>query len=458
MSARSWFTAAVALGVSVCAVGAVSAGAATRGAMTRMAPQRSETTPVPMTHPLPANEKPPPGWIAIEEVSNGCGGGEASTEPGLQNWIGDSATFGDGLLTDPRYEVNFREACNLHDAAYSGAYVWDSIHGKFTDFRGMTQKEADDKLQSDMDRLCEKTIPARWETTRANCKAGIGHWLAVRAIGGLGPYKRRIDLTGKWFNTNPGWPLCDTGGSDWTVTQTGRRVTAEWQHGTDGSKFGHFEGTLITRDHDSIVQGTYTVTAGRNGPKVDSGEMMFVVNPAADSIDFNGKLPGGNVARREQGLNSLSGRLARGQLPKCSPSITTTTQTQPTKPAAVEPTTLTLTVNGKSDTATTARPTNDDPNPLVVHYGTPLNIKVTANTAMPKGWSIQVHHNGDVLSTGSGDYPAVCQVKTGASSCSVTRPPPTAALTGDVDDIVYAQLLAPTYVARNVQIIVNYRK
>jgi hypothetical protein len=49
-------------------------------------------------------------------------------------------------------------------------------------------------------------------------------------------------------------------------------------------------------------------------------------------------------------------------------------------------------------------------------------------------------------------------VKSGASSCCVTRPPPTAALTGDVDDIVYAQLLDPAYVARSVQIMVNYRK
>jgi hypothetical protein len=123
-----------------------------------------------------------------------------------------------------------------------------------------------------------------------------------------------------------------------------------------------------------------------------------------------------------------------------------------------EPTTLTLTVNGKSATATTAKPTNDDPDPLVVHYGSSLNIKVTANGAMPKGWSVVVRHNGDVLSHGNGDYALVCQVKAGASSCSVTRPPPTAALNADFDDLVYAQLLAPTYVARNVQILVNYRK
>jgi hypothetical protein len=126
--------------------------------------------------------------------------------------------------------------------------------------------------------------------------------------------------------------------------------------------------------------------------------------------------------------------------------------------APTTPTTMTLTVNGKSATATTAKPSNDDPNPLVVHYGTSLTIIVTANAPMPKGWDIKVHHNGDVLSTGSGDYPVVCTVKTGASSCSVTRPPPTAALTGDVDDVVYAQLETPTGNLRYVQILVYYRK
>lgn len=127
------------------------------------------------------------------------------------------------------------------------------------------------------------------------------------------------------------------------------------------------------------------------------------------------------------------------------------------QPKPTEPTTMTLTVNGKSATATTAKPSNDDPNPLVVHYGTSLNIAVTANAPMPKGWSIVVRHNGDVLSS-SGNYHGVCEVKTGASSCTVTRPPPTAALTGDVDDVVFAQLLAPDHLVFNVQILVNYRK
>src|SRR5579864_175328 len=50
-------------------------------------------TPVPMSIPVPTDKPAPAGSIPIEKVSNGCGGGGASTEPGLQNWVGDSATY-----------------------------------------------------------------------------------------------------------------------------------------------------------------------------------------------------------------------------------------------------------------------------------------------------------------------------------------------------------------------------
>src|SRR5258708_6021981 len=114
--------------------------------------------------------------------------------------------------------------------------------------------------------------------------------------------------------------------------------------------------------------------------------------------------------------NADGGRASLNAEPRCPPRLAPTT-----------PTTMTLSVNGKSATATTAKPTNDDPNPLVVHYGTSLNIAVTANAPMPPGWKIEARHTGDVLSTGSGDYPVVCTVKSGASSCNVTRPPPATA-------------------------------
>jgi len=121
------------------------------------------------------------------------------------------------------------------------------------------------------------------------------------------------------------------------------------------------------------------------------------------------------------------------------------------KPIALE-----LSVNGKSARATTAKPTNDDPIPVIVPYGASLNIKADADKPMPTGWKIEVRHNGDVKSTGSGDYPVVCTTTT--ATCVVTRPPPTLAVSADFDDVVYAQIVSPDGVFRQVQILVYYRK
>jgi hypothetical protein len=119
------------------------------------------------------------------------------------------------------------------------------------------------------------------------------------------------------------------------------------------------------------------------------------------------------------------------------------------------PVSLELTVNGKSDRATTAQPTNDDPIPLIVHYGTSLNIKAVADKPMPAGWTIQVYHPGDPLDP-PGAYYLVC--KTTTASCGATRPAPTNAASADFDDGVYAQIVYPNGVFRSVQILVYYRK
>ena len=163
--------------------------------------------------------------------------------------------------------------------------------------------------------------------------------------------------------------------------------------------------------------------------------------------------------KRAEGQSAAIGRNSQVQVSFQGHCLRTTAAVGQPTCGSPEPTTLTLTVNGRSGTATTAKPSfGFGQSPLVVPYGTTLNIKVSANAPMPKGWKIETRHNGDVLSTGSGDYPVVCLVQSGASSCSVTRPPPTAALTGDVDDTVYAELLAPGHLVRTVYILVNYRK
>jgi hypothetical protein len=260
---------------------------------------------VDVDHPLPA--KRPPGWIAIEAVSNGCGPGKAQAEPGAINKLTDSSTFGNGNPFDPSFTVNFRAACLLHDAGYSGALVWDRINGKFVDFRGMTKKEVDDKFFDDMAKLCEAKIPARWETALKNCKEGIGRYLIVRA--GFG-YRDRVDLTGTWLNPAPGWPVCDVGAHPWRITQTGRKVTARWRHG-NGTQTGEFDGIFVTGDQagDDRVEGTFTIN-DTNG-KVGGGSMTFVVK-SEDGFDFNGGSVGGKMTRR-----STQGVAARVLPPRC---------------------------------------------------------------------------------------------------------------------------------------------
>jgi hypothetical protein len=370
--------------------------------------------------PLP--DKRPPGWIAIEDVSNGCGAGAASIEPGLQNWVGDSATFSDGNPFDPSFTVNFREACNLHDAAYSGAHVWDGINGEFKDFRGMTRRQADDKLQTDMDVLCDEQIPAQWEKTRASCKAGIGHWLAVR-IGGafFGAYKERPDLTGSWVNRAPGWPLCDIGAHPWDVKQTGRTVTAVWRHGADGSQVGRFEGVMTTRDDDNVVKGTFTVTNGQGGAKVSGGDMTFTVK-TGETFDFNGRGVGGVMIRNPRSTEGV----ASAQAPHRCKKVGVATTTRPSAPSSGRTATkLRLTLRGPRGAAWSERDLK-----TLKATATPTDPVVTAKitdtvsgTATLGGGTLGP---GEILfvfathkTADSAEYVYLC---TGKGSCSFTMP------------------------------------
>lgn len=281
VSTRTWI---VLLGVALAAACAVATATARTAAN--------------IDHPLP--DKRPPGWVAIETVSNGCGPGKARAKPNAVNALTDSSTFGSGNPFDPTFEVNFREACLLHDAGYSGALVWDKINGKFVDFRGLTKKEVDDKFFDDMAKLCEAKIPARSEAALKNCKEGIGRYLIVRA--GFG-FRDRIDLSGTWLNPAPGWPVCDIGAHPWRITHKGRNVIASWRHG-NGDQKGEFVGVYVTGDQegDDRVEGTFTITDASG--KVGGGSMTFVVG-SADGFDFNGTGVGGKMTRR-----STQGRAA----------------------------------------------------------------------------------------------------------------------------------------------------
>src|SRR5437879_3107308 len=69
----------------------------------------------------PADTPPvPEAVVGLASVSNGCGGGVASRE----YKYGDDSSFVNTNVPfagEKVWHVNFREACELHDAGYSGA-------------------------------------------------------------------------------------------------------------------------------------------------------------------------------------------------------------------------------------------------------------------------------------------------------------------------------------------------
>jgi hypothetical protein len=280
-------------------------------------------------HPLPQDR--PPGWIAIDKVSDGCGQKGSIFRAHEQVYKSD--------LIGEQLTVDFTTACDLHDAGYSGALVWDGINGHFIDFSDpyWTKERVDEKFKLDLQRLCFKKFPddPRWEKALHQCLTsdtlvkggtwGAMSWYRVVRDFGSSP-RERIKLTGRWKNTAPGWPVCDIGAHPWTITQSrithnarfeptgGREVTAEWKHGASGDEHGEFRGTFITGDKegDDVVRGSFTITRG--GQKVSGGEMTFKVL-SEDKFDFNGTgVPGGNMARSSR---STQGVLIPVAPPRC---------------------------------------------------------------------------------------------------------------------------------------------
>lgn len=117
--------------------------------------------------------------VPISSVSNGCGGAGWDSLVGIQNYFGNGSVYRNSNI-NPRakaYRVNFRDACNLHDAGYSGAIVKDKLHGgKIVDFRGWSRAAVDAKFLDNMRLLCRRAIPARAKVARRNCKGHGGNF------------------------------------------------------------------------------------------------------------------------------------------------------------------------------------------------------------------------------------------------------------------------------------------
>ena len=127
----------------------------------------------PATAPPPDAGKPVP----IESVSNGCGGGPWNSLVRLQNYLGNTSRFADSNINPlaRTYPVNFKDACDLHDAGYSGVVVRDKLNGGIVDFRTWSRKRVDEKFLADMRYLCKRQLPATALTARKNCQSTGGN-------------------------------------------------------------------------------------------------------------------------------------------------------------------------------------------------------------------------------------------------------------------------------------------
>jgi hypothetical protein len=120
------------------------------------------------------------------------------------------------------------------------------------------------------------------------------------------------------------------------------------------------------------------------------------------------------------------------------------------------PTSVTLTVNGWTLVASKANPAvylhHEQDQPLASE--TKLTIHASIDHPLPKGWTLTIYHNGDVLSHGNGDYYKVCELvgPSTTTSCGATRP----GRVGPFDDIVWAAVGAPTYLAMHSDIYFHF--
>jgi hypothetical protein len=233
----------------------------------------------------------PDALVPLTSVSYGCGGGKAT----LERRFGDTSTYLDGNNpAGKRYPVSFREACNLHDAGYSGAKVADPLHGgRIVDFFTWTQLQVDDKFLEDMLLICNRSISALARSALADCrgtggKTSLGarsRYNFVRDAGDLF-YQERPKLRGFWASQ------ADRDAPAWTIAHTLRDVRASWRGGTAHPTLrGQFKGVLITRDDDSVVAGFATITE-TGKPEIRNRAMRLTWNPdQPDRLVMSG--PGG---------------------------------------------------------------------------------------------------------------------------------------------------------------------
>src|SRR5262245_16114519 len=119
-----------------------------------------------------------PGPVPAYYYSNGC------SMPPLNVLLDQNPP-----LVDPSpwafpyvFVVNFRSACDMHDAAYEGGIVYHPATGALMDTRTWSRSTADLVFRSDLKGQCNLQIGANAQVARALCYAiAETYYAAVRA-------------------------------------------------------------------------------------------------------------------------------------------------------------------------------------------------------------------------------------------------------------------------------------
>lgn len=214
----------------------------------------------------------PSPLVTLESVANGCGPGTAGNKPRFF----DTSKYKD-KKTKVTYEVTFRKACDVHDAAYNGARIKDPFNDdKMVDFYNKSRYDIDERFYDDMRTLCFQQIPGHAINARYQCTQNGGtfstgartRYRAVKAVGHRS-FVKRPKLQGTWIardargKAKPAWP----------IRQSNRILIASWKK---PNNTGSFRGIIISKDGKSMISGF--VISKVNGAN-KNGRVTFVWNP-----------------------------------------------------------------------------------------------------------------------------------------------------------------------------------
>jgi len=80
--------------------------------------------------------------------------------------------------------VNFRPACDMHDAGYDGGLVFDTLTGAVVDTRFQSRLTIDNRFYNDLITLCNRQIGGNAFVARSLCYSiAATYYGAVRAAG-----------------------------------------------------------------------------------------------------------------------------------------------------------------------------------------------------------------------------------------------------------------------------------